>query len=48
MANQEPGSRVDRTGGDATKAELVSVAETPKTKWDLLNHKGPGRTTEEG
>lgn len=47
MANQDSSDRKDRTGGDVTKADEVAAPSVPKTEWDLLNNKGPGRTSEE-
>lgn len=41
MANLEPGKKVDRTGGDNTKAEVITPSQTPKTTWDALNANGP-------
>ena len=47
MANQDTSDRKDRSGGgDVTRAETVEVS-VPKTEWDLLNNKGPGRTSED-
>lgn len=44
--NQDKNDRKDRTGGDVTKATELEV-DVPKTKWDVLNATGPGRTSEE-
>ncbi len=41
MANQEPGNKKDRSGGDVTKAELVKTPVVPKTHWDILSATGP-------
>jgi hypothetical protein len=44
MANQDAGSRKDRTGGDVTKAEQLATPTVAKTEWDILNAKGPIQT----
>lgn len=42
--NQSPTEKIDKTGGDVTKAELVETPTADKTSWDLLNNAGVERT----
>lgn len=41
MANQDPNSKIDRTGGDATKSDIVATPEVEKTQWAFLTSVGP-------
>ena len=41
MANQATTDKKDKSGGDVTKAEVLTTPVTQATQWDLFNAKGP-------